>query len=819
MAAKYLEKAVRIKEHPVYWSELAASYSNLPEESNGRNNGKLTLNACRHVMDRASSPENSPSILDQTEKAVLSLMPELLSLSGDENQERLQSKLSEWDWDFANALLRLAGLPSTYVLISANDDARIKNFFIKRFHADWAKDASVNRDGDKIYLKDDNHNISLTFDMDRSNAIIDLDGKETHFLSARKENDLLILLENPGNGIRVKRLNELISTNVNSNILKSQLFPYALSTYVNEQLSRQKKDDLIKLTNELSIWDWGYNSISKKINECDLDLSKDIRMEPIYELKLASNLLSNLNEIDEIKDNNDKRIRLEQLKERQLDGSWMWGYAKVLLSLSNIEDDREMKKWQLNEAFSILQRYCPPEIAINKAQGQFVLALADNGDISDALFQAQRSVALSPEESRDRSMLSYVYQHFNSFEESNSQLEICMSIDPGYDYSYESMAWSKLEAINQLRDQKAREMELKKYIEIMQNYIEIQQSETLLDRNSANNNINSRAKAYFWLGTAYHRLNDYDMAISNLEKARKLLTSNNGSFLLAMLSLGIVYLDIKAYSKCESAFKELIAASDYSLEAPSLDIDYWLLSVSDPCIPMSTDSVDLFGDADFEKQTTLQSMREPSDELCAGYAESSSNALKRINEYERELIDADLIYPPVSVDYILARACLSLSISYIQRDANLPEANYLIDRASRSIANLDDKEQKNRERKIKLDAMHDDCRGCLIYRQLRLGYYENNRIKECIESLEDAVNKEARPEYYLHLAQALEFRLEANDRPSEKADFKETNSRIILKRALACCDHVAELDLQKKYTEEAKELQKRLEKLGKKYSN
>ncbi|HNX09713.1 MAG TPA: tetratricopeptide repeat protein, partial [Methanothrix sp.] len=558
---------------------------------------------------------------------------------------------------------------------------------------------------------------------------------------------------------------------------------------VNEQLSKQTKDELIKLANELSVWDWGSNSISKKINECDLDLSKDIRMEPIYELKLASNLLSNLNEIDEIKDNNDKRIRLGQLMERQLAGSWMWGYAKVLLSLSNIEDDREKNKMQLNEAFSILQRYCPPEIAINEAQGHFALALADNGFISDALFQAQRSVALSPEKSLDRSVLSYVYQHFNSFEESNSQLEICMSIDPGYDYSYESMAWSKLEAINQLRNQKARELELKKYIEIMQNYIEIQQSKTLPDQNTAYKNINSRAKAYFWLGTAYHKLNDYDMAISNLEKARKLLYSNKKLILLAMLSLGIVYFDIKAYSKSESVFKDLI--KNINNNAPV---------------------------EDSKTQSIPQSIEHSSDQIGAGSSDSPQKFLIDLIKYERELIGYDLIYPPVSVGYILARACLRLSISFIQRDANLPEANYLIERAARTIANLDDREQKNRERKIRLDAMCDDCMGCLIYRQLKLGYYEKNRIIECINYLEDAVNKDARPEYYLHLAQALEYKLDANERTSEKADSVEASSNLILTHALACCDHVAELDLQNKYSEQAKELQKRLEKLGKNIS-
>ncbi|HPT38286.1 MAG TPA: hypothetical protein PLZ44_08335 [Methanothrix sp.] len=99
---------------------------------------------------------------------------------------------------------------------------------------------------------------------------------------------------------------------------------------------------------------------------------------------------------------------------------------------------------------------------------------------------------------------------------------------------------------------------------------------------------------------------------------------------------------------------------------------------------------------------------------------------------------------------------------------------------------------------------------------MKLGYYEKNRIIECINYLEDAVNKDARPEYYLHLAQALEYKLDANERTSEKADSVEASSNLILTRALACCDHVTELDLQKNYSEQAKELRKSLEKLGKK---
>jgi chromosome segregation ATPase len=110
--------------------------------------------------------------------------------------------------------------------------------------------------------------------------------------------------------------------------------------------------------------------------------------------------------------------------------------------------------------------------------------------------------------------------------------------------------------------------------------------------------------------------------------------------------------------------------------------------------------------------------------------------------------------------------------------------------------------------------VHSDRKGYVAYKQVRLG--QGNDIEESIRCLKKAVSISANAEYYLHLALALEHKLET-DSTKHSANEKDAGDlQSTLRYALACCDHVKDLDrgIKKSLTQRADELKKRLEKLS-----
>ncbi|MCX6674438.1 MAG: hypothetical protein NTY37_11750 [Methanothrix sp.] len=845
-AASVLENAVKIKEHPAYWSELSVAYANLADKGDDGYE-KLALDACRRVMDSPSASKEDAFILERTETAMFKLMPSLLSLL-DTNREKLNSRLSNWNWDYANALLRLAGLPSTYALISGNDYDRLRSFLIKKLNTNWIKTAIIEKIDDgydtKIKIFDNNNYILLTFDNERSNVSFKINGKEIRDFSAKEENNKIIIYENPNanpdaaklnksiiclnyniinlekelnkkNGYKFHKLNdtekkdllqairnlrkldprrEEISglsqesqdklrvshldyawyclSNAEKRIgtdyekytidalidLRENLFLHALVIHTIDQI-RQNKESLDELARKLSIWDWGHDRVLAELKNSDECLYRAAVNSP--RMELASQLLNNLKKIGSLENNKDKVTRLEKLKQRQMDGCWDWGYCQVLLALSYIEQKDEKKEELLEAALLILEKNSPSEIVDKGVHGQLADVLASQKKFGEALYCAQRSVSLSPERSWDRSKLSYVYQSFKDFEESSSQLEICMSIDPKDYFNYKGMAWSKLQSITQLRDMDARQKALKRYVEILVRFLVLIQNDLITDKDEAEKNVEMRSWAHFWLGYAYYELNKYDLAISNWNEAKYLSEKSAGrSHLIAMHWLGTVYLDIKAYDECELIFKELI---------------------------------------NFFEEKELNGVTKCSKEARWAYEEKAGG----------ELIGQEFEFNNVSLGYLMAHAYLSLSFSYAQRHANLADAVSHVEKAEGYIRNVLDPDLKN-----ELEAMHDDRKGWIIYTQVKLGEGSNN-IKDAIDWLKKAVNKSASPENYLHLAMALEYKLEVEGETLQKTESGKSELQRRLDYALACCDHVIDLDLQKKYAEQAKELRKRLEKLRK----
>jgi hypothetical protein len=152
---------------------------------------------------------------------------------------------------------------------------------------------------------------------------------------------------------------------------------------------------------------------------------------------------------------------------------------------------------------------------------------------------------------------------------------------------------------------------------------------------------------------------------------------------------------------------------------------------------------------------------------------------------------------------LLFDAYLTLAYSLAERD--------VIDRAQEYIREAEEYLEYVSDSELK--AMHADRKGWIIYKQVKLG--EGNDINESIKYLKIAVSRSASAEYYLHLALALEYKLEVEGEKLLATGASRAELQCNLGYALACCDHVKDLDrgIKKSLTERAKELQKRLGKM------
>ncbi len=563
----------------------------------------------------------------------------------------------------------------------------------------------------------------------------------------------------------------------------------------NNENDADYKKRLEELKQEQSDWDWGYAQVLLELTDIELKNSnlnqaKKLFTEALNKLKKdqpTKSISDLLSQMDRKNDENDieYKKRLEELKQEQSD--WDWGYTQVLLQLSDYEGNKDKAK-MIGDSIIDLERNHPLEINYKGLYGKLALAFKDQNMFGHALYNAQRSVASNPERSWDRGVLSTVYQSCQSVEEARSQLEICLSTNPTDLVYLQDMANSQLQFIFNLYDKEKQQNALKSYVEILRNLLELVHSEWINDKKSIEKKTGMHSWAHFWLGCAYCDLNNYDTAISNLSEARKLSDQSEGrSHLVARLYLGKAYFDFKAYSDCEDLFNELIeyieekefrgpmgpskAASWVHPELENhycispLDTDFWLLSVPAPNdVPLT---------------------------------------INLSNPVEKYLVGSEFgITLPLG--YLIVDAYLSLSFSYAQRDANLIKAYDLAEKAEVYIKNLEDKSLK-----ANMEAMHADRKGWILYKQAKLEDSASD-IERAICCLEEAVCKRANPEYYLHLALALEYLLEIQGEKLVVKNGSEAEFLCRMHRALACCDHVTDLDFQQKYTEKAKELKKRL---------
>jgi tetratricopeptide (TPR) repeat protein len=541
---------------------------------------------------------------------------------------------------------------------------------------------------------------------------------------------------------------------------------------------------------------------------------------------------------DRMKDQNGKdesdeayKERLKQLRNENLN----LDFACALISqrLLSLEGDNEA---ELRGAISKLESVHPLEIARQGFHGKLAHALLNPTEpkLGQSLYHAQRSVTLDPVDSINRRYISEVYGRYGSYEEAGGQLEIGFSLDPKDANFLLNSAFLQSgfnPGTKKLEDSKKA---LAKYIENLTSSMVLSQSKSLGNEESAEEEMLYRSWIHYSLAGAYNKLDDYEKAIHNYIIAKNLMPRSKRSHFIAEFDLGAAYWDNRSYAECEELYRKLIEELEEIIknknvfswdEIPKKDNNRFKEYLVQR---LGIDWATAGNIIEIEKSKTIQIATNTNCLFLRLNQEKSGVTLiiddGRIDKFKAADYDGDLNiyqkpieeiasvepagsefgYADVTLGYLIGFACLNLAFCFSERDANLTNALILAEKANSYIKHL-----QNGERKRQLEADYADHRGWILYKQAKLGDGLQD-INNAIDCLKRAVCMKVSPDYYLHLALALEHKLDTEGENSHKNDTGKNEMKRNLVLALACCDHTIDLDIQKKFTEQATDLKKRL---------
>lgn len=789
-AASVWEEALKMEQKPEYWSGLALAYSGQYKPNSGwrkfsakflpsifrpyiyfiKNNPKnYALYACRHALDYASEIKKD---------ALVELNEALFKISDQEKRMK-----NETDRDYQIRLDVLNGDIYAALYDFLNEILKEKFSELKQFYDIEKK---VNKEES---LNEDEKLTRETVRIKYSPPVLDL---LMHIIGQ---------LEKKRDTNKEDELGELFA----------QISPRLERLYENENESDMA------------------SNINKKMVEVQ-------RRFPILvqSIDFFGKLYRN-------KDHNGKNESVEAYKERlkQLSDEYSGlNFAGALISLQllslnngNIED--------LNEAICNLERNNPMEIINQRLHGKLSYALLNQKGLklSQSLYHAERSVTLDPVDSTNRIYISEVYRSYGSFEEAAEQLEIGFSLDPKDPDFLLRSASLQSEFDPGTKKQEDSKKAFSKYIKSITSSLELSQCKLLKDEEKAENEMLNRSRIHYSLGLAYSDLNEYEKAIHNFIMAKNLMPESKLSHFIAEFGLGETYLYNKSYVECEDLFRTLIKKLEELIKSKNLAI--WDEIPREDSIRLKEHLAQLLGidwakDAnieEIEKNRTIQIYSEKNclflilnqdksgailivdDGRIAYFVAAEYNG--KLNIYHKpieeiasvELAGKEYGYEDISIGYMIGITCLELAFSYSERDANLSDALNLVEKADSYIKCLQDGKGKRQ-----LEAGYADRRAWVLYKQAKLGDGVCD-ISEAIDSLKQAVGMDANCEYYLHLAMALEHKLQTEEEALQVTDAgkKEIKRNLVL--ALACCDHAMNLDAKSKFKEEATNLKKRLEDL------
>jgi tetratricopeptide (TPR) repeat protein len=324
-------------------------------------------------------------------------------------------------------------------------------------------------------------------------------------------------------------------------------------------------------------------------------------------------------------------------------------------------------------------------------------------------------VTLDPVASANRGYISEVYGSYGSYEEAGYQLEIGFSLDPKNANFLLNSAFLQSGFNPGTKRPEDSKRAFAKYIENLIRSLELSQSELLKYEEVSEKEMLYRSWIHYRLAGTYHYLDEYEKAIHNYIIAKNLMPDDKRSHFIAEFDLGEAYLDNGSYAECEELYRKLIEELEEIIKNKS--------------------------------QNPI---------------EETASAEKAGSEYG---------YEDVTIGYMIGYAGLNLAFSYLERDANLVDALTLTEKAKSYTKPLQDG-----KRKRQLMAMYADRRGWMLYKQVKLGNGFGG-INEAIDCLKRAVCMNADPHYYLHLALALEHKLDTDDGNLHKTNTEKNDTK------------------------------------------
>jgi tetratricopeptide (TPR) repeat protein len=202
--------------------------------------------------------------------------------------------------------------------------------------------------------------------------------------------------------------------------------------------------------------------------------------------------------------------------------------------------------------------------------------------------------------------------------------------------------------------------------------------------------------------------------------------------------------------------------------------------------------------------------------LCLGYAylrgrdyEHCEEVLEYIInngkcENETDVLIGTELDDEMVLGEVIAWAYLGISYSYAERDVNLKNAKECTDKAEELINGLrlkdgdsdDPRAEEIEKRVLRIRAALEDCRGRILFKR--------DRTYDAISYFESSISRRAKSLYYLHLAEAIERKLQ-----TQSLDRRERS--LMLRQAKNYCQNAIYMALKGEHSDLAGNLKKRIE--------
>lgn len=381
----------------------------------------------------------------------------------------------------------------------------------------------------------------------------------------------------------------------------------------------------------------------------------------------------------------------------------------------------------------------------------------------------EKCIEFDPFSSRNRQLLAISYQYARCYKLARAEHERAYWLEPDDADNLCNLGYTYINEALEQRNFNERDLALKKNISYLNNALALYSTSE------------QKIPTYYWLGRLYYEARDYDTAILNLLIAKNMTNRDifQDEILLAIYYLGNAYLKNRMHKDAEQQFKELIFRIMNNLYNPEQSPDDKIKNEKE-LIKKE------IGEKFYERKLKGAIYIDAYLSLAESYITCDN---KFLNEPHSHIYRDD----QSSLKYEFQKSCATA------RDC-LISAKTIINMLDTSfLTKLDTRDEINEwyNDLLILQAKYNDLAG---WCQLKVGLND-----ESIRHLEASISLLADSRTYLHLAQAYDQ--EIRDRNFTGLILSPQDKQRKIKRILACCQHAQDLDFNKEYAGQAKNLQ------------